>query len=66
MNDNSQLYLFAFNIVSMIVCLICGANVRHSGYIVAERARQLDNIERWLDERERKIERIMETRDILM
>lgn len=66
MNDNSQLYLLAFNIVSMIVCLICGANVRRNGYIVAERARQLDNIERWLDERERKIEYILETRDILM
>lgn len=66
MHDNSQLYLLAINIVAMIVVLICGANVRHSGYIVAERARQLDNIERWLDERERKLERIIETRDILM
>lgn len=66
MHDNSQLYLLAINIVAMLICLVCGANVRRSGYIVAERARQLDSIERWLDERERKIERIMETRDILM
>lgn len=66
MCDNVLLYLLAFNIVAMVICLICGASVRRNGYIVAERAKQLDNIERWLDDRERKLEHIIETRDILM
>lgn len=59
-------FLMILNAIAMLVNLLCGMSVRNSGYKVAQRARELDKIERWLDMRAEKIDKIIESRNIIL
>ena len=59
-------FLMILNAIAMLVNLLCGVSVRNSGYKVAQRAKELDKIERWLDIRAEKIDRIIESRNIVL
>jgi len=59
-------FLMILNAIAMLVNLLCGMSVRNSGYKVAQRAKELDKIERWLDMRAEKIDRIIESRNIVL
>ena len=59
-------FLMILNAIAMFVNLLCGMSVRNSGYKVAQRAKELDKIERWLDMRAEKIDRIIESRNIVL
>jgi hypothetical protein len=59
-------FLMILNAIAMLVNLLCGMSVRNSGYKVAQRARELDKIERWLDIRAEKIDKIIESRNIIL
>jgi len=59
-------FLMVLNVIAMLVNLLCGMSVRNSGYKVAQRAKELDKIERWLDMRAEKIDRIIESRNIVL
>lgn len=59
-------FLMILNVVAMLVNVLCGVSVRNSGYKVAQRARELDKIERWLDMRAEKIDKIIESRNIIL
>jgi len=59
-------FLMILNAIAMLVNLLCGMSVRNSGYKVAQRAKELDKIERWLDMRAEKIDKIIESRNIIL
>jgi len=59
-------FLMILNAIAMLVNLLCGMSVRNSGYKVAQRAKELDKIEHWLDIRAEKIDKIIESRNIIL
>lgn len=59
-------FLIVINAIAMLVNILCGMSVHNSGYKVAQRARELDKIEHWLDMRAEKIDRIIESRNIVL
>lgn len=59
-------FLMILNAIAMLVNVICGMSVRNGGYKVAQRAKELDKIERWLDIRAEKIDKIIESRNIVL
>lgn len=59
-------FLIVINAVAMLVNILCGMSVHNNGYKVAQRAKELDKIERWLDMRAEKLDRIIESRNIVL
>lgn len=64
MYDNN--FLIVINAIAMLVNMLFGMSVHNSGYKVAQRARELDKIEHWLDIRAEKIDKIIESRNIVL
>lgn len=62
----SDINLLSLNVVVMIINLLCAISVRNSGFKVQQRARELDKVEKWLDDREVKLEKIIESRNIVL
>ena len=58
-------FLIVINAIAMLINILCGVSVHNSGYKVAQRAKELDKIEHWLDIRAEKIDRIIECRNIV-
>lgn len=59
-------FLLVINAIAMLVNILCGMSVHNSGYKVTQRARELDKIEHWLDIRAEKIDKIIESRNIVL
>lgn len=59
-------FLIVINAFAMLVNILCGMSVHNSGYKVAQRAKELDKIEHWLDMRAEKIDKIIESRNIVL